>query len=95
MIEALNKEEKEFRIEFSFYEMAWGTTPHDFPFTPLGPVDKAPAGFRVGGGSWRWSMEVNIPLSTLPLQLEQAFVGCPLSFVRESLVSLGRRLTRP
>ena len=31
-------------------------------------------------------MEVDIPLSTLPLQLEQAFVGCPLSFVRESLV---------
>ena len=39
-------------------------------------------------------MEVDIPLSTLPLQLEQAFVGCPLSFVRESLVSLGKRLTR-
>ena len=39
-------------------------------------------------------MEVDIPLSTLPLQVEQAFVGCPLSFVRESLVSLGRRLTR-
>ena len=41
-------------------------------------------------------MEVNIPLSTsnLRLQLEQTFVGCPLSFVRESLVSLGRRLTR-
>ena len=39
-------------------------------------------------------MEVNIPLSTLPLQLEHAFVGCPLSFVRESLVPLGRRLTR-
>ena len=33
-----------------------------------------------GGGSWRWSMEVNIPLSTLPLQLEQAFVGCPFVF---------------
>ena len=39
-------------------------------------------------------MEDDIPLSTLPLQLEQAFVGCPLSFVRESLVSIGRRLTR-
>ena len=39
-------------------------------------------------------MEVDIPPSTLPLQLEQTFVGCPLSFVRESLVSLGRRLTR-
>ena len=52
------------------------------------------ASFRVGGESGRWSMEVDIPLSTLPLQFEQAFVGCPLSFVRESLVSLGRRLTR-
>ena len=31
-------------------------------------------------------MEADIPLSTLPLQLEHAFVGCPLSFVRESLV---------
>ena len=31
-------------------------------------------------------MEADIPLSTLPLQFEQAFVGCPLSFVRESLV---------
>ena len=39
-------------------------------------------------------MEVGIPLSILPLQLEQAFVGCPLSFVRESLDSLGKRLTR-
>ena len=38
-------------------------------------------------------MEVDIPLSTLPLQLEQAFVGCPLSFVREFLVFIGRRLT--
>ena len=59
------KEEKEFRIEFSFCRR------------------------QVGGAwmSWRWSMEVNILLSTLPLQLEQAFVGCPLSFVRESIVS--------
>ena len=40
--------------------------------------------FRVGGESGRWSMEVVIPFSTLPLQPEQAFVGCPLSFVRES-----------
>ena len=39
-------------------------------------------------------MKVDIPLSTLPLQVEQAFVGCPLSFVREFLVSIGRRLTR-
>lgn len=39
-------------------------------------------------------MEVDIPPSTLPLQLEQTFVGCPLSFVREFLVSLGRRLTQ-
>ena len=39
-------------------------------------------------------MEVDIPPSTLPLQLEQTFVGCPLSFVREFLVSIGRRLTR-
>ena len=39
-------------------------------------------------------MEVDIPLSILSLQLEQAFVGCPLSFVRESLVSLDKRLTR-
>ena len=43
--------------------------------------------------SWRWSIEVDIPLSTLPLKLEPVFVGCPLSFVRESKVSLGKRLT--
>ena len=44
--------------------------------------------FVVGGGGWRWSMEVN----TLFLQLEQTFVGCPLSFVRESLVPLRQTL---
>ena len=33
--------------------------------------------------SWRWSIEVDIPLSTLPLKLEPVFVGCPLSFVRD------------
>ena len=56
---------------------------------------------------WRWSKDVNDstlhlhlepptlePASTLSLQLEQAFVGCPLSFVRKFLVTLGRRLTR-
>ena len=56
-------------------------------------------GNRFSFRSWRWELEVKhggltLPLSTLLLQLEQAFVDCPLSFVRESLVALGRRLTR-